>query len=71
MPLPRPEIPPICPGVTIFGLKPCCAACVQKFAKVGGGSTDVTISTPADLNAVICDVKFSANGSKLPVFTTL
>ena len=50
------------PGVTIFGLKPCCAACVQKLAKVGGGSTDVTISTPAALKAAICEVKFSANG---------
>ena len=59
------------PGVTILGLKPCCAACVQKLMKVGGGSTDVTISTFAALKAVICEVKFSTNGSKLPVLTTL
>ena len=59
------------PGVTIFGLKPCWAACVQKLVKVGGGSTEVTISTFAVLKAVICEVKFSAKGSKLPVLTTL
>jgi len=59
------------PGVTIFGLKPCWAACVQKLVNVGGGNTEVMISQPADLKAEICEVKFSANGSKLPVLTAL
>src|SRR4029077_12763728 len=43
------------PTVTTLGLKPCCAAWFQKVAKSGGVSTPVTISTPAFLNAEICD----------------
>ena len=45
------------PMVTIFGLKPCCAACDQNVAKSGGIMTPVTISAPADLKAAICDEK--------------
>ena len=45
------------PMVTIFGLKPCCAACDQNVAKSGGIITPVTISAPADLNAAICEEK--------------
>ena len=43
--------------VTIFGLKPCCAACDQKVAKSGGIMLPVTICAPAALNAEICEVK--------------
>ena len=43
--------------VTIFGLKPCCAACDQNVAKSGGIMLPVTISAPAALNAEICEVK--------------
>ena len=43
--------------VTIFGLKPCCAACDQKVAKSGGIMLPVTISAPALLKAEICAVK--------------
>ncbi len=45
------------PMVTIFGLKPCCAACDQKVAKSGGIMLPVTISAPAALKAEICAVK--------------
>ena len=45
------------PMVTIFGLKPCCAACDQKVAKSGGIMLPVTISAPAALNAEICEEK--------------
>src|SRR6478752_4982090 len=45
------------PMVTIFGLKPCCAACDQNVAKSGGIMLPVTMSAPAALNAEICDVK--------------
>ena len=45
------------PMVTIFGLKPCCAACDQNVAKSGGIMLPVTISAPADLNAAICEEK--------------
>src|SRR5262249_31472721 len=59
------------PGVTTFGRKPCCAAWVQKLMKVGGGSTEVITSQPADLNAAILGVKFSTLGSNRPVATGL
>ena len=45
------------PMVTIFGRKPCCAACDQKVAKSGGIMLPVTICAPTALNAEICDVK--------------
>ena len=45
------------PMVTIFGLKPCCAACDQNVAKSGGIMLPVTISAPAALNAAICEEK--------------
>ena len=50
------------PMVTIFGLKPCCAACDQKVAKSGGIMLPVTISQPACLKALIWWVKSSAIG---------
>ena len=43
--------------VTIFGWKPCCAACDQKVAKSGGIMLPTTISAPAALKAEICEVK--------------
>ena len=43
--------------VTIFGWKPCCAACDQNVAKSGGIMLPVTISAPAALKAEICEVK--------------
>ena len=45
------------PMVTIFGRKPCCAACDQKVAKSGGIMLPVTISAFAALNAAICEEK--------------
>ena len=45
------------PIVTIFGRKPCCAACDQKVAKSGGIMLPVTISAPTALKAEICEVK--------------
>src|SRR5262249_9353750 len=45
------------PMVTIFGRKPCCAACDQKVAKSGGIMLPVTISAPTALNAEICEEK--------------
>ncbi len=50
------------PMVTIFGLKPCCAACDQNVAKSGGIMLPVTISQPASLKAEICAVKSSFSG---------
>ena len=48
--------------VTIFGLRPCCAACDQKVAKSGGIITPVTISTLAFLNAAIWALKSGESG---------
>jgi hypothetical protein len=45
------------PMVTIFGRKPCCAACDQNVAKSGGIILPVTISALTALNAEICEVK--------------
>ena len=47
------------PIVTIFGLKPCCAACPQNVTKSGGIMLPVTISQLAALKALICEVKLS------------
>ena len=45
--------------VTIFGLKPCCAAWPQKVTKSGGIMLPVTISQFGRLEGLICEVKLS------------